>query len=191
MVLPIPSWPLASRLSPLAGTLPHLPSVRSELWVYGDGKIVKASKDKKFKQYIISLGSFCRDETFHGEYVTNYTFEDHPCESDDCGVTTFATVRFDSVYLQAHIMIYPSMYQEWLDGEYKEIGKQMLHEFCHGYIEPIWKLFRWDVSESQTVFIHDTIERQVQRICYSLHLVLPNGWYLPNRLHGGRRRNGR
>lgn len=137
---------------------------------------------EEFKQYIDGLARCCKGETFHGEYQSKVKFSSEAAPEDDAQSSTRMSVHFDTVYLFVTITIYPQCEILWENKNYVELGDCMMHEFCHGFLEPVVHLFMWDVPSSQKKFVRDTIERQTQRICNSLIDLLPKTWANPETL---------
>lgn len=139
---------------------------------------------KKYHEYIIGLAQFCRDECFFGEYYQTLRFKDKHRKDDSHSTfgTTLLDIEIDEVYLQMLINVYPTMYDYYMKGAFKECGKSMLHEICHVFIKPVTNLWDWDDSTSQRAEHSNVIERQTQRITNALHAALPKGWYMPSRI---------
>lgn len=136
----------------------------------------------EFKRYISDLGGYCRDETFHGEYRIDYEFKETVIEGDNPGTTTKMDINVNHVYLYAVIRVYPDCMEEYKAGNFKRIGRYMLHELCHIFTKPIEDLFWWDVAPSQEKLYTQTCERQVERISHVIDFLLPNDWYLPENI---------
>mgnify|MGYP001573326755 CR=1 FL=1 len=139
--------------------------------------------DKEYRQYIENLAAYCRDVTFHGEYSQTFRFapKRHPGDGDSNTVTKM-TISVDHVYLNQLITVYPETTLAYKRKDYKQIGKDMLHEICHTYFQAVWDLFVWDQCQSQKKSNDETVERQVQRVAVTIYSLLPRGWYLPSRL---------
>lgn len=134
---------------------------------------------EEFKRYIEALGDKCRKETFHGEYTMHYRFMAEPKPNEESDSITHMQVKPDPVYLTAIIEVYPEIVNRYKASDYDTIARDMLHETCHLYLEPVARLFMWDVPPSQKDFCRETIERQTQRICNTIFDLLPKDWYTP------------
>lgn len=148
-----------------------------------------AEMKQAFREYIQNLGGYCRDETYHGTYAVSYVFleEEEPPRDGD-GNVSHAEVKFNQRYLRIEVKVYRPMFEAYLCNDYKQIGRDLLHEFCHGFLDPVVQLFWWDVCDSQKHLFTDVIERQTQLMAYTVFDLLPNGWYLPERVAEGRRK---
>lgn len=139
---------------------------------------------KKYREYMLKLAQYCRDECFFGEYLQLVRFKDKPRKDDskDTFGVTMLDIDVDEVYLQMVINVYPVMYEYYEDGDFKTCGKSMLHEICHTFIKPVTNLWDWDDSASQRAPHSNVIERQTQRITNALFAAFPKGWYLPAKI---------
>lgn len=141
---------------------------------------------QEFEQYISALARVCKTETYHGEYGGRTTFAEraHSSDTEDCA--THMSIHIDSTYLWYRVTVYPIVFEYYKGGNLKEIAGDMMHEHCHLFIDPIEKLFMWDASASQREHYMNTIERQTQRICNTILDLMPDGWYLPEKIMGGK-----
>lgn len=138
--------------------------------------------NEEFKEYISSLGKYCRDYTFHGEYRLDFKFMEEPDRDDADGISTKFDIKVDHVYLYAVIRVYPDIFEEFKAGNFSRIGAFMLHEICHMFTRPIEDLFWWDVCSSQEKLYTQTCERQVERISHAILVNMNENWYLPENL---------
>lgn len=137
---------------------------------------------EEFKDYIRRLAQYCCDKTHHSEYRLSFGWmtENHKDDNEHSSVKM--DIKIDSVYLNCTIRVYPQVFLHWEDKEYGMIADYVLHEVSHLFIDPVSKLFMWDVPSSQREFTQDTIERQTQRITNVLMGALPDGWYTPEHM---------
>jgi hypothetical protein len=135
---------------------------------------------KPFKEHIERLAKYCLETTAHGEYELkiHYAQEAH---KDDTDVSeTKAEVALSCSYLWVSITVFPCLLTHWRAGEYREIGRNLLHEVCHLLTEPISDLFMADAAASQRSHFTSVIERQTCRVANALDRLMPEGWHLPN-----------
>ena len=78
--------------------------------------------------------------------------------------------------------MYPALFESYQGKDYKQVGKDILHEICHLFVEPVAHLFMWDACVSQQAGYAEVIERQTQRIANAIFELLPEGWYQPELL---------
>lgn len=141
-----------------------------------------SSEETEFRKYITALASYCKVETFHGEYSSRLQFMESGHLDDNENSETKMDVFIDSVYLWYRVRVYPGCRKMYDQKDFKGLGAIVLHETCHLFIEPVAKLFMWDACASQRTHYEETIERQTERICNSIMYTLPKEWYMPDKL---------
>lgn len=123
-----------------------------------------------------------RDETFHGEYQISYTFEYQHHKNDTEFSTRFFEIVINQDYLYAEIIVYPEAYNHYTKKIYRELGRMILHEMCHLYLEPVITFTIQGDTHLEESLIKRTVEQQTQRICNSIFPMLDvtrPGWYMP------------
>ncbi len=135
-----------------------------------------------FKKYVKALAKACKEETYHAEYTLRFEWEAEP-DSEDCdSAASYLQVQMNTTYLWAQIHVYPAFFRQYVRKDFEGCGRDMLHEICHLFIEPVSDLFVWDASPSQSERFSEVIERQTQRICHTVFDLMPKNWYTPTSL---------
>jgi len=142
----------------------------------------KSIYTQDFKNYIDDLIAYLRTILLVGEYVIKTEFSETPDEDDascEDGLTTYATIISDDVYLSAYITIHPAMQLAFDAGNFNKVACYTLHELCHIITQPLVKWARNDAAPSQLVEIKDVNERQTQRIANAIEQAMPTNWWKP------------
>lgn len=129
---------------------------------------------EEFKRYVETVAHYCLNEIHHGEYELRFVYKNET-KKDDEG--TLAEIDVNPTYLWAKMTIYRPSFEKYDKGDREGVARDVLHEVCHLFIEPIVALFWWDVSASQKEGYTDVIERQIQRTCNAVWGLLPVGWW--------------
>jgi len=143
---------------------------------------IKGPSETLLQKYVNSLLGKCLEVTGHAEYAIKVKYMDEPDKHDSAESQLYASIHSDTVYLWASVRIYPPFVEQFERGEFSGCARDILHEVCHIFVEPVAKICMWDASPSQKPDYRDVIERQTERICKALFKSLPDGWYTPSAL---------
>lgn len=139
--------------------------------------MLEAQYTEEFKEYTRALVDACRDVTKACEYNTFIHWDKFPDDKSDDETETIASVSIDDVYLNLRITIYPMLLSKFIEREFEDMGRIILHEFCHHFFAPVQKLYEWDVSKSQWDGHRRILERQVQRVTNALFALMKDNWW--------------
>lgn len=90
-------------------------------------------------------------------------------------------VFIDEPYWYCTIQISPHMYEnEWKKGQWVDIGKYLVHEFCHTVIDPLYsEWIKPHECPANKEMITNAIERQTQLMCFILMGIIPDEEWTP------------
>lgn len=94
---------------------------------------------------------------------------------------TVARVLIDEPYWLCTIQIGTSMYEtEWRNKNYHDIGKYLVHEFCHTIIDPLYNdwIKPYENAANKDV-ITNAVERQTQLMCFIVMGLIPDEEWIP------------
>lgn len=133
----------------------------------------KAPYDEKFKDHIRKLAQEFRKMVYASEYEMEICWCGGTDKKDEDGSTEVASISTDFKYLNLKIHVRPIMYEYWKDGKDFDIGRTMLHEFCHVLVDPVFEFFSHDIGKERYNAANEVRERQVQRVCNAIWDHIP------------------
>jgi len=132
-----------------------------------------------FKTHVIRILKDCLAITNHSEYALKIEWNlNNECDNTEDQALQ-ASIFIDHVYLFVKVSVYPELLYAWKNKDYYHIADTLLHEVCHLFIEPVWKLFSWDICVSQKRQYTEVLERQTQRITNAILEISGDEWFLP------------
>ena len=136
---------------------------------------------KDFKLYVSKCAEFCRDNAFLGMNRIDFKFSQVQSDMDsDEGECAFDVVVSEEYYM-AVITAYPIAYTTWLEGNYKRLGRMILHEICHILLKPMQEEMMMDAAPSQLRTLQKIVEKTTQHIAIAIDYHMPKNWWHPKK----------
>ncbi len=87
---------------------------------------------------------------------------------------TVAEISTNLSYLRADITFYPQLEKKFNNGKYSDVAETILHELCHVYTEPLYKVAYDLCAPAMNAQMEVLREQATQRICGAIFALIPD-----------------
>jgi len=104
-------------------------------------------------------------------WVFEIEYEKKPSQEMDGAV--YAKIEVNSIYLHAHLTIYPIGKEDFTKGNMERLVRSLVHELVHVFLDPFQDAMHPHLSITTTPLFMTVIEQQTQKLTMVLLKTLP------------------